>query len=242
MKKKFKRIQLTNVSFKYFKSGENILKRINISIKRGEKIAIVGKTGCGKSTLIKLILGLYKPTEGQLMIDGNKITELDVNDYRKHIGITMQEAYFFDDTIEKNIDISKKCEKMQIQKAAQMARLDQDISCMEKGYETRIGENGKNLSGGQRQRLSIARALVKNPDIIIFDEGTGQLDAITEKEIYKELKNNNITQIIVTHRLSTIKDADYIYLIEQGEIVEQGMHKDLIETEGMYAKMWKEQN
>ena len=120
--------------------------------------------------------------------------------------------------------------------------LDQDISCMEKGYETRIGENGKNLSGGQRQRLSIARALVKNPDIIIFDEGTGQLDAITEKEIYKELKNNNITQIIVTHRLSTIKDADYIYLIEQGEIVEQGMHKDLIETEGMYAKMWKEQN
>lgn len=111
-----------------------------------------------------------------------------------------------------------------------------------KGYETRIGENGKNLSGGQRQRLSIARALVKNPDIIIFDEGTGQLDAITEKEIYKELKNNNITQIIVTHRLSTIKDADYIYLIEQGEIVEQGMHKDLIETEGMYAKMWKEQN
>ena len=176
------------------------------------------------------------------MIDVNKITELYVNDYRKHIGITMQEAYFFDDTIEKNIDISKKCEKMQIQKAAQMARLDQDISCMEKGYETRIGENGKNLSGGQRQRLSIARALVKNPDIIIFDEGTGQLDAITEKEIYKELKNNNITQIIVTHRLSTIKDADYIYLIEQGEIVEQGMHKDLIETEGMYAKMWKEQN
>ena len=106
------------MSCKYFKSGENILKRINISIKRGEKIAIVGKTGCGKSTLIKLILGLYKPTEGQLMIDGNKITELDVNDYRKHIGITMQEAYFFDDTIEKNIDISKKCEKMQIQKAA----------------------------------------------------------------------------------------------------------------------------
>lgn len=172
----------------------------------------------------------------------NTFKQLDVNDYRKHIGITMQEAYFFDDTIEKNIDISKKCEKMQIQKAAQMARLDQDISCMEKGYETRIGENGKNLSGGQRQRLSIARALVKNPDIIIFDEGTGQLDAITEKEIYKELKNNNITQIIVTHRLSTIKDADYIYLIEQGEIVEQGMHKDLIETEGMYAKMWKEQN
>lgn len=157
-------------------------------------------------------------------------------------GITMQEAYFFDDTIEKNIDISKKYEKVQIQKAAQMARLDRDISCMEKGYETRIGENGKNLSGGQRQRLSIARALVKNPDIIIFDEGTGQLDAITEKEIYKELKNNNITQVIVTHRLSTIKDADYIYLIEQGEIVEQGKHKDLIETGGMYAKMWKEQN
>lgn len=154
----------------------------------------------------------------------------------------MQEAYFFDDTIEKNIDISKKYEKVQIQKAAQMARLDRDISCMEKGYETRIGENGKNLSGGQRQRLSIARALVKNPDIIIFDEGTGQLDAITEKEIYKELKNNNITQVIVTHRLSTIKDADYIYLIEQGEIVEQGKHKDLIETGGMYAKMWKEQN
>lgn len=116
IEKEIQRIQLTNVSFKYFKSGENILKRINISIKRGEKIAIVGKTGCGKSTLIKLILGLYKPTEGQLMIDGNKITELDVNDYRKHIGITMQEAYFFDDTIEKNIDISKKCEKCKYKK------------------------------------------------------------------------------------------------------------------------------
>ena len=164
LEKEIQRNQLTSVSFKYFQSGENILKDINISIKRGEKIAIVGKTGCGKSTLIKLILGLYKPTEGQLMIDGNKITELDVSDYRKHIGITMQEAYFFDDTIEKNIDISKKYEKVQIQKAAQMARLDRDISCMEKGYETRIGENGKNLSGGQRQRLSIARALVKNPD------------------------------------------------------------------------------
>ena len=234
IEKEIQRIQLTNVSFKYFKSGENILKRINISIKRGEKIAIVGKTGCGKSTLIKLILGLYKPTEGQLMIDGNKITELDVNDYRKHIGITMQEAYFFDDTIEKNIDISKKCEKMQIQKAAQMARLDQDISCMEKGYETRIGENGKNLSGGQRQRVALGRAIVKDQKVFLMDEPLSNLDAklrvSMRNEISKLHRNLGSTTIYVTHdQVEAMTMADRIVIMKDGVIQQVGKPMDLYE-------------
>lgn len=203
IEKEIQRIQLTNVSFKYFKSGENILKRINISIKRGEKIAIVGKTGCGKSTLIKLILGLYKPTEGQLMIDGNKITELDVNDYRKHIGITMQEAYFFDDTIEKNIDISKKCEKMQIQKAAQMARLDQDISFRHGIWNAEMSI----LLGSKKAELF---ATAHEDKDVSGDESDG-FPKIAHKEM--DLHNNEVGRYIGEENGNASEDelADIIY-------------------------------
>lgn len=195
-------------------------------------VKVVGKTGCGKSTLIKLILGLYKPTEGQLMIDGNKITELDVNDYRKHIGITMQEAYFFDDTIEKNIDISKKCEKMQIQKAAQMARLDQDISCMEKGYETRIGENGKNLSGGQRQRLSIANSLVRRYTTLNQQESHNQ-DKIVLKGM--SINKSNREVIVQNNQIElTGKEFDLLLFL--------AMNKGKVYTKRqIYLQVWSDE-
>ena len=230
-------IEFKNICKKYAGNDKNSVTDFNLDIEEKEFIAFVGPSGCGKSTTLRMIAGFEEITSGDLFIDGKRVNEVAPAD--RGISMVFQNyALYPHMTVEKNISYGLK--NMKVPADEIKKKVDWAIDIL--GLEEYRYRKPKNLSGGQRQRLSIARALVKNPDIIIFDEGTGQLDAITEKEIYKELKNNNITQIIVTHRLSTIKDADYIYLIEQGEIVEQGMHKVLIETEGMYAKMWKEQN
>lgn len=235
-------VKMENVSFGYSHSENLILKNINVSITKGEKIAFVGRTGSGKSTLIKLVLGLYPVDDGTVNVNNICMGNLNLDDFRKHIGIAMQDAYFFNDTIEKNIDITGNYTDQDIEDAAKIAQLDCDIKLMPLGYKTKIGENGKSLSGGQKQRLAIARALVKKPDIIIFDEGTNQLDAITEREIYEALKKNNITQIVITHRLSAVIDADKIFVIDEGIIREQGTHEELLTMNGLYSHMWSKQN
>lgn len=235
-------ISVNNASFEYSSSEKNILSDISFDIHRGEKIAFVGKTGSGKSTIIKLLLGLYDLKQGEIRINGYKISDLLIGEYRKKIGMVLQDTYFFNSTIRNNIDILGRFGMEDVKRAAFLAGLSDEIESMPMGYNTLIGENGKNLSGGQRQRLAIARALIGRPEIVIFDEGTSQLDALTEKNIYRKLKESEITQIVISHRLSTIKDSDRIYYLDKGRIVERGSHDELVTGGGFYAGVWAEQS
>lgn len=215
--------------------------KVSFTIEKGNKIAFVGKTGCGKTTLIKLILGLYQPGNNEIYINNRPISEYDINSYRENFGIVLQDAMFFNDTIRNNIDITKTHTLEEVEEAAKMACLDEEINKMPLGYDTVIGENGRNISGGQRQRLAIARAFIHSPNVVIFDEGTNQLDIITEKKIYDNMKARQITQIIITHRLPTIENADMIYLMEDGKIVNCGTHKQLLNTDIYYSNLYQYQ-
>lgn len=237
------KIEFRNVSFSYSKSAEIALDKICIELNQGEKVAIVGQSGCGKSTLIKVLLGLYmKNIEGEVLVNGKSLKKIDMESYRNKIGVVLQDAYFFNDCIQNNIDLTRIGNEDRIRLASEIACVHKEIQKMPLKYKTIIGENGKNISGGQKQRISIARALLNSPSIIIFDEATSQIDSKNEKKIYDNLKKNNISQIVVTHRLSTILDADRIYVMNEGKIVEFGNHRDLLNMKGVYYSLWEEQN
>lgn len=235
-------IEFRNVSFSYSsRDGILVLKNISFKILKGNKIAFVGKTGCGKTTLIKLILGLYQPNNKGIYINNRSLCEYNINSYRENFGIVLQEAMFFNNTIRNNIDITRSHSLEDIEEAAKLACLDEEINKMPLGYDTSIGENGRNISGGQRQRLAIARAFIYLPKVVVFDEGTNQLDAITENKIYDNMKSKQITQIIITHRLPTIENADMIFFMEDGKIIESGTHDQLLNTGLYYSSLYKHQ-
>lgn len=226
------------VSFAYEK--KNVLKNINLTIKKGKTIALVGPSGGGKSTLADLIPRFYDPSEGQLLIDGKPITEYKIESIRKLMGIVTQESILFNDTIFKNIAFGlPDAKEEEVIKAAKIANAHEFIIKTDKGYQTEIGERGTKLSGGQRQRLSIARAVLKNPPILILDEATSALDSASEKLVKEALTNlmKNRTSIVIAHRLSTIQHADEIIVIRHGEIIERGTHNELIENNGLYKKL-----
>jgi ABC-type bacteriocin/lantibiotic exporter with double-glycine peptidase domain len=232
------RIQLQHVSFKYDANASPVLKDITIDIAQGQKIAIVGPTGSGKSTLGKLLLGLYLPTEGEILYDGIPLRTLNYQSVRSQFGVIMQDARIFSGSIWQNIAFNNPGMNMEnIIKAAKLAALDDDIQQMPMGYETYVAEAGNTLSGGQRQRLAIARALANRPSILLLDEATSALDVITERVIEQNLKSLSCTQIIIAHRLSTVRDADLILVLNQGCIVERGTHAELLEMQGYYAKL-----
>lgn len=233
-----KRITFSGLNFSYG-SGSKVIDDIALTIRRGERIAIVGKTGCGKTTLIKLLLRLYEVEEGTVLYNDNDINLFDLNSYRKNFGVVLQNDVMFNDTILSNIDLTHSHSMEDIITAANLAKLDTEINNMPMGYYTSVGDNGNNLSGGQRQRLAIARAILQNPEIIIFDEGTGQLDSITEKQIMDNLKYRGITQIFITHRLSNAKEYDSIVVMDNGKIIDIGKHDELCSKEGMYKKLFE---
>jgi ATP-binding cassette subfamily B protein len=235
-------ITLKKVSFRYDPNAPKVLQDINIHIHAGQKIAIVGRTGSGKSTLGKLLLGLYLPTEGEILYDAIPLHTLDLQAVRAQLGVVMQDSRPFSGTIRQNItshhpDITMQ----QILKATQTAALHEDILQMPMGYETFISESGNALSGGQRQRLALACALAHEPAILLLDEATSSLDVITERIIEQNLRNLNCTQIIIAHRLSTIRTADCIFVLDQGRIVEQGSHQELLEKNGYYVELIRNQ-
>lgn len=235
-------ITLKKVSFRYDPNAPKVLQDINIHIHAGQKIAIVGRTGSGKSTLGKLLLGLYLPTEGEILYDAIPLHTLDLQAVRAQLGVVMQDSRPFSGTIRQNItshhpDITMQ----QILKATQAAALHEDILQMPMGYETFISESGNALSGGQRQRLALACALAHEPAILLLDEATSSLDVITERIIEQNLRNLNCTQIIIAHRLSTIRTADCIFVLDQGRIVEQGSHQELLEKNGYYVELIRNQ-
>jgi len=242
-----KNIEYRNLSFQYNinESGVKILDNINLIIEKGEVIAVVGPSGGGKSTLIDLLPRFYDCTEGEILIDNIPIKHLIISDVRDLIGIVSQETILFNDSIFNNIAFGmKNVSEADVISAAKIANAHEFISEMENGYYTNIGDRGANLSGGQRQRISIARAVLKNPPIMILDEATSALDTESERYVQDALTNlmKNRTSIVIAHRLSTIKNADKIIVIDNGKIIERGNHQSLIGNNGMYNNLIKLQS
>ena len=233
-------IQLRNVSFAYSDDGRNVLTDINITIPRGQTIALVGQSGSGKSTLVDLIPRYHDITAGQILIDDTDIRLLTIQSLRSIIGNVNQEAILFNDTIYNNIAFGvEHATPQQVEEAARIANAHDFIMEMPEGYQTNIGDRGGRLSGGQRQRISIARAILKNPPILILDEATSALDTESEKLVQDALEHlmRSRTTIAIAHRLSTIKNADFIYVLHDGHIVEQGTHDQLIAKGGYYRRL-----
>jgi ATP-binding cassette subfamily B multidrug efflux pump len=237
-------IAFNNVSFIYPDTGIQALKNVSFAANPGEMIAIIGRTGSGKSTIANLIMRMYDTTGGQILIDRQPITGLNLDGYRSQIGFVPQEVFLFSDTIANNIAFSADVLEMdKVSQAAKDAAVYANIMELEHGFETLIGERGVTLSGGQKQRVSIARAIVKHPQILIFDDCLSAVDTRTEEEILSNLGRNmqGKTSIIIAHRISTIKNADKILVMDNGEIIEQGTHNYLMEQKGVYFELYEKQ-
>ncbi|MBE5825149.1 MAG: NHLP family bacteriocin export ABC transporter peptidase/permease/ATPase subunit [Butyrivibrio sp.] len=231
-------IQVKNLTFGYSRLDKPFIKDFNMELTQGKRVAIVGGSGCGKSTVSKLISGLYKPWSGEILFDGKSIPEIDRSAFTGSVAVVDQDIILFEDTIENNIKMwDESIENFEMILAARDARIHDDIILKPGGYQYRIAEGGKDLSGGQRQRLEIARVLAMDPSIVILDEATSALDAKTEYEVVNAIKDRGITLIIIAHRLSTIRDCDEIIVLDKGEIVERGTHEQLIEHDGYYKAL-----
>ena len=234
------KIEFHNVFFSYENSSENVLKDINLTIKKGQVVALVGESGAGKSTLLDLISRFADVSSGEILFDGINIKQLSISSLRDKIGIVTQEAILFNDTIFKNIAFGNPSATMQeVVAAAKIANADSFISKMEKGYYSHLSDRGLSLSGGERQRLCIARAVLKNPEILLLDEATSALDTQNEHEVQQALTQlmKNRTSVVIAHRLTTIMNADVILVMDKGKIVESGNHKELLEKGGIYSRL-----
>ncbi len=232
-------ILMENISFSYTSSSERTLKNINLRIDTGEKVAIVGESGSGKSTLMKVLLGLYEPTDGKIYYDGVSLDDLNKTELRKQLGIVPQDMTLFNKTILENIRMNKNVAFEEVQRAAQIAQIDEEIEAMPMKYHTLVSEMGMNLSGGQRQRIVLARALLNDPKLLVLDEATSSLDTINEAKVSQYLKTKGNTRVIIAHRLSTIIDADKIVVLKDGEIAECGTHEELMKKSGTYKMLYK---
>ena len=231
-------IEFRDVSFKY--SDKWVLRHINLVIEKGKTIALVGQSGGGKSTLVDLIPRYYDVQEGEVLIDGINVKDLGIHDLRQLIGNVNQEAILFNDSFYNNIAFGvDHATQEQVEQAARIANAHDFIMASEHGYDTNIGDRGGRLSGGQRQRISIARAILKNPPILILDEATSALDTESERLVQDALERlmKTRTTVAIAHRLSTIRNADEIYVLHEGQIVEQGMHEELLQMDGYYKKL-----
>ena len=238
-----KKIEISNLNFEYVKNFP-VLNDISIDINKGQTTAIVGSTGSGKSTLIKLILRLYDSTSGEIKFDGKNIRDLELDSLRNKIGLVSQDIFLFEGTVFENIaygNLDAKDEE--VWEAAKLSESDKFINLLPNKENTIVGERGQKLSGGQRQRISIARAILKNPEILILDEATSAVDNETEAAIQRSINTlkEGRTVIAIAHRLSTIRNAEIIYVLEEGKVVESGNHESLLEINGVYSKLWSVQ-
>ncbi|MBK0380839.1 ABC transporter ATP-binding protein [Mucilaginibacter segetis] len=238
------KIEFRDISFIYPDTGIKALKNVSFTANPGQMIAIIGRTGSGKSTVANLILRMYDTVTGQILIDGTPVDQLNLDDYRSQIGFVAQEVFLFSDTISRNIAFSADVMDMpKVEQAAKNAAVYNNIMELENGFDTLIGERGVTLSGGQKQRVSIARAIVKQPQVLIFDDCLSAVDTRTEEEILNNLGNimQGKTSIIISHRISTIKNADKILVMDNGEIVEQGTHNQLLNLKSAYFELYEKQ-
>ncbi len=230
-------IDFEGVSFRYAEGSPWILQDIHLSLKPGEKIALVGRTGAGKSTLARLLMGMHLPTEGSIRFDHQDLGTLDLHKLRSQMGVVMQESFLLDDTVRANVALRDPLLPMErVQWAAEVAQVHEVINKLPQGYKTRLGENAKTLSGGERQRLCLARAVALEPSILLLDEATSSLDLETEARVHANLAKLGCTRIVIAHRLETVKDADRILVLEDGRITQQGTYEDLSRREGAFQK------
>ena len=235
----------SNVSFKHKTAKHSAVEDINFDIKQGETVAFVGPSGAGKTTLVKLLVGLYPPAKGHVKYNSIDSSEIDLLDLRKQLGFVTQDAQLFSGTIRENLLFVKpSATDKELLEVLHKASCDKLLERAEDGLNSTIGEGGIKVSGGEKQRLSIARAILRNPNLLIFDEATSALDSITEEEINATIRNisdkNRIT-VLIAHRLSTVMHADKIFVLEQGKIIEQGKHENLLLEKGLYYAMWRQQ-
>lgn len=235
-------VELRHVSFQYDMNAPFVLQDINLKIYPGQKVALVGKTGSGKSTLGKLLVGLVTPTSGSILFDGIPLEQLNYQELRSQFGSVLQEAFVFSGSVKENIALNNPSLDMErIREAAQIAAIAGDIEHMPMGYDTLVSEGGSAFSGGQRQRLALARALANHPALLLLDEATSALDVVTEQIVERNLRRLPCTQIIIAHRLSTVRNADVILVLDRGQIVEQGTHEQLLSRNGYYAYLIRAQ-
>ena len=236
-------VEFRNVSYEV--EGEDIIQDISFSVEKGQTIGILGSTGAGKSTIMNLLCRFYDVTKGEVLVDGINVRDWDLHDLRDNIGMAMQDVFLFSDTIEGNIAYGKPdCSFEEVKEAAVMSDANLFIKAMPEGYDTVVGERGVGLSGGQKQRISLARALLKRPSILILDDTTSAVDMETESYIQDQLKKlgKKHTIFVIAYRISSIKDADMILVMEEGHIVERGNHESLLKENGYYATVYRHQN
>ena len=238
-------IEFRDVNF-YYKKDDRVptINDFNLTIKPGQKVALVGPSGSGKSTMLNLLLRFYDVNSGSIRVDNIDLRRLNLEDYRSRVGVVLQEPFLFSGSIRKNIAYAKPdATDEEIEAAARLANVDEFVNDLEEGYETIIGENGASLSGGQKQRLAIARAILKNPSILIFDEATSALDTLSEALVQEALDRmmEGKSTIIIAHRLSTIRNSDVIVVMQNGRIVQQGTHDELVSTPGVYLTLYEKQ-
>ena len=236
------KIDINNLKFRYNQDSPVVINDLNLSFKPGEYVGIVGSTGCGKSTLFRLILGFEKPLSGGIYFDNQSLEKLDLHSVRKRIGIVLQNGKLFADSIFANITITNPLANMdEAWQAAEKAGCAEDIKKMPMGMQTMISEDGGGISGGQKQRIMIARALISSPDLLMFDEATSALDNITQSIVVDTLAKMNITRIVIAHRLSTIKHCDRIVYLHEGKVAEEGTFDELMALNGRFYELAKRQ-
>jgi len=239
-------LEFQNVGFKHLSGTANAINDISFRADLGETIAFVGPSGAGKTTLVKLLVGLYRPQSGKIFYNGSSSTSVDLNQLRERVGFVTQDTQLFSGTIRENlVFVQPRASDAECMEVLQQAACQSLLARADKGLDTVIGEGGVKVSGGEKQRLSIARALLRKPDLLVFDEATSSLDSLTEEEITATIRDisarHDMTTIMIAHRLSTVFHSDKIHVLERGSIVESGRHHDLLEQKGLYFAMWRQQ-
>lgn len=243
-----KTIVFKDVTFIYSTASKPAIEKVSFKVSKGQTVAFVGPSGSGKTTIVKLLVGLYHPTSGKIFLNESDSLKIDLNHLRKKIGLVSQETQLFAGTIRENLTfVSPKATDKECLRAIEGASAMSIIQRGGEGLDTRIGEGGVKISGGERQRLAIARALLRSPDLLVFDEATSSLDSITEKDISRTIRSvskfrPNLITVLVAHRLSTIAHAEKIFVLEKGMIIEEGSHSKLLKTRGLYSALWREQS